>query len=306
MLPATHILIVGFGDIGERVAMRLVGRYRISALVRDPDGASRARARGVRPVVGDLSKLATLGRLPAADVLLHFAPPPAMGERDRHTRFLLAAAGRWGMLSQGMPRHLVYISTTGVYGDCGGAWIDETRPVRPISARARRRVDAESALRRWGARNQVAVSILRVPGIYALDRLPLERLRKGTPALRADDDVFTNHIHADDLARAVVATLRHGRPGRTYNVVDDSTMKMGDYFDAVADRYGLPRSPRVSRDEARRMLPEALLSFMSESRRIDNRRLKQELRFRLAYPTVADFLAEPDGAARIRDGIGPR
>lgn len=185
----------------------------------------------------------------------------------------------------------MYISTTGVYGDCAGAQIDETRPRRPQSERALRRVDAENVLRAWGKRNAVAISILRAPGIYAADRLPLERLQRGLPALRAEDDVFTNHIHADDLARACLAALRHGRGGRACNVVDDSELRMGDYFDAVADAFALPRPPRLARADAAACLSPAQLSFMGESRRIGNRRLKNELKVRLAYPQVGEGIA---------------
>ena len=145
-------------------------------------------------------------------------------------------------------------------------------------------------LRVWGLRNGVAVSILRAPGIYAADRLPVERLQRGTPALLADDDVYTNHIHADDLAMLACAVLRRGRPNRVYNACDDSHMKMGEYFDRVADRFGLAHPPRIARSEAEKTISPVQLSFMSESRRLDNRRLKRELRLRLRYPTVADGL----------------
>lgn len=301
MRPSTRILIIGFGDIGKRVAAQLndsrFRRYSITALVRDVGGELHARSLGVQIVRGDLSRPESLHKLiGTADVVFHFAPPPGEGTRDTHTRHLLAAlthrrkSTRSGMLSQHLPQRLVYISTTGVYGDCGGDWIDETRTLKPATARAHRRVDAECALCAWGRRNGVVVTILRAPGIYALDRLPLERLRKATPALMADDDVFTNHIHADDLARAAIAAMRWGKPGRVYNVVDDSALAMADYFDSVADAFDLPKPPRISRCEAEGRMSPALLSFMSESRRIGNQRLKRELRFKLSYPTVADFL----------------
>jgi nucleoside-diphosphate-sugar epimerase len=167
-----------------------------------------------------------------------------------------------------LPTSLVYGSTTGVYGDCKGATVDVTRRVAPVNAGALRRVDAERVLRRWARHHEGRLSILRVPGIYAADRLPLERLRQGTPALLDSDDVYTNHIHADDLARMVVAALHRGQANRSYNASDDAPQKMGDYFDLVADRFSLPRPPRVARAEARAVLPEMLYSFMSESRPI--------------------------------------
>ena len=201
---------------------------------------------------------------------------------------MLAALSR----AQSLPRRLIYVSTTGVYGDCQGSWIDETRALRPDNARAKRRVDAERQLRDWGARNAVSVSILRAPGIYAADRLPLERLQKGLPALVDRDDVYTNHIHADDLAAACLAALRHGRPNRACNVVDDSDLKMGEYFDRVADAFALPRPRRLPRSELAAEVSPMMMSFMRESRRIGNRRLKQELKLRLVYPTVDVGIAE--------------
>jgi nucleoside-diphosphate-sugar epimerase len=291
-----RVLIVGFGDVGVRLARLLTGRYRVYALIRKPERAALARELGVTPIVGDLAHHRTLHRLAGwASTVFHFAPPPSTGTVDLHTRNLLAAlsnsCGR--MLTQ----RLVYISTTGVYGDCGGADIDETRPVRPATARAVRRVDAESQLRAWGARMGVAVSILRAPGIYAKDRLPLDRLQRGTPALTEADDVFTNHIHAEDLAR-VARAARRAPSNRVYNVVDDSDMKMGAYFDLVADHFGLPRAPRVSREEAATMISPAMLSFMNESRRIGNARMKRELNVTLTYPSVGTFLATLPRARR--------
>jgi nucleoside-diphosphate-sugar epimerase len=129
-----------------------------------------------------------------------------------------------------------------------------------------------------------------VPGIYAADRLPLARLRGGTPALRPEDDSYVNHVHAEDLARMIVAALHRSQPNRSYNASDDAPQKMGDYFDLVADRFGLARPPRISRAEANNRLPGTLLSFMAESRRLVNRRIKDELRMQLLYPTVEDGL----------------
>lgn len=182
-----------------------------------------------------------------------------------------------------------------MYGDCAGALVDETWPVRPQTARARRRVDAEGQLLDWSARHGVALTILRVPGIYAADRLPIERLRKGTPVLRDEDDVYTNHIHADDLAAIACRALEDDAPGGLYNASDDTRMKMSEWLDFVANREGLPRPPRVSRAEAAGRISAALLSFMGESRRLDNRRMKERLGVRLRYPTVHE------GVPRIQE-----
>lgn len=267
------------------------------ALLRDSGQAGAWRHLGARPVLGDLDRPESLERLAGlADLVLHLAPPPREGSRDTRTRHLLAALSR----GQSLPRRLVYISTTGVYGDCAGAAIDETRPLRPASARARRRVDAEQVLRRWGALNQVPVLILRAPGIYGDGRLPLERLQAGLPVLAPEADVFTNHIHADDLARACCLALFRGGAGRSFNVVDGSDLKMGDYFDRVADLAGLPRPPRVGPDELARHLSPLQRSFMAESRRIANRRMREELRLNLLYPTVDQGLAAALHLQRIQ------
>ena len=291
-----RLLIIGCGDVARRSLPLLAGRYRLYALVRAPDAALDAElARfGVTAVRGDLDRPATLARLAGlADLVLHFAPPQESADtagigRDWRTRRLIAALRRGKIL----PRRLVYISTSGIYGDCGGAVIDETRRPRPKTARAGRRVDAEAELRRWGRLpGGPSVSILRAPGIYAADRLPLERIRRHDPVLAAGDDVFTNHIHGDDLARAALAALRRGRPNRAYHASDDSALRMADWFDAVADAFDLPHPPRVGRAEAERVLAPTVLSFMRESRRLDNRRLKRELGMHLSYPTVAAGLA---------------
>jgi nucleoside-diphosphate-sugar epimerase len=279
-----RILIVGSGDVASRALPWLTRRFRVFALVRSAEAGAALRAAGAVPVQADLDDRRSLQRLAGlAEAVLHFAPPPATGEGDPRTKRLLAALGARGSL----PQRLVYISTTGVYGDCAGTRVDEARPCRPLSARARRRVDAERRLRAFGRRCGVRVSILRAPGIYAADRLPLERLRRGDPVLTAAEDVHTNHIHADDLARLACLALFRAPAGRVYNAVDDSALKMGDYFDAVADAFGLARPPRLARAAIEERLSALTLSFMSESRQLDNRRLKRELRVHLRHPTVA-------------------
>lgn len=286
-----RILIVGCGDIAMRVARLLRSRYRLFGLVRNPLRAAELRAAGIVPLAGDLDDPRSLQRLSGlAHIVLHFAPPAAAGESavtDTRTRKLIAALSRGSL-----PQRLIYISTSGVYGDCDGAVVPETRPTRAQSPRAKRRIDAENRIRNWAKHNGVQASILRVPGIYAAERLPVERLQKGTPAIIAAEDGYTNHIHADDLARGVVAALRHAKPNRVYHTADDSQMKMGEYFDAVADAYDLPRAPRVTRAEAQRVLTPMLLSFINESRRLSNKRMKQELKVVMRYPTVAHALEE--------------
>lgn len=290
-----RVLVVGCGDVGTRAARMLGRRVRLLALTSSPERSPRLRELGITPLAGDLDRPATLARLAGlATRVIHLAPPEgdlaADWWRDLRTLALLRALRR-----REPPRSMVYASTTGVYGDCGGERIDETRAVNPRTPRAQRRVDAERAVRHYGRAARVRASILRIPGIYAPDReggTPRERLLRGTPVLQAPDDVYTSHIHADDLARAVLAAMWRGRPQRVCNAADDTELKMGDYFDLAADLYGLPRPRRLPRSTAEAELPLMLLSFMSESRRLDNRRLKEELRVRLWYPTVESGLRE--------------
>ena len=288
------LLVVGCGDVGLRVVRLLKGRWRLIALTSSAQRAPDLRAAGVQPLQGNLDEPATLARLAGlADAVLHLAPPPSHGSTDTRTQHLLQALARNGRV-----RRIVYASTSGVYGDAQGERFDETRAVNPTTDRARRRVDAEARVRWYGRAFGVCVSVLRVPGIYASDRPgghPRERLARGTPALAASDDVYTNHIHADDLARACVAALHRGLPQRVVHASDDTELKMGDYFDLAADLCGLPRPPRIEPRQAVAQLPAMQLSFMSESRRLDNRRLKRELRLKLRYPTVREGLSGGDG-----------
>lgn len=283
-----RLLIIGCGDVALRMVQKLPAGYRVYALSHSPERYPLLRGRGITPVPGNLDEPDTLEILGGlAHDVVHFAPPPSQGTQDTRTAHLLAALTRGKIL----PHRLIYISTSGVYGNCNGDIVPETRPLRPHTLRAKRRMDAERRIREWGKRSRVCVSILRVPGIYASDRLPLERVKNGIPALLPEQDAYSNHIHADDLARIVIASLRLGKPGRVYNTSDDSELKMGDYFDLVADRFGLPRPMRISYRDARQSISEKLFSFMQESRRLANRRMKRELQVKLRYPMVADGLA---------------
>ncbi|MEQ1658051.1 MAG: SDR family oxidoreductase [Hylemonella sp.] len=286
-----RVLIIGCGDVGQRAAAALPARVRVLALTSTPGRRAELRARGITPLSGNLDDRATLHRLAGlATRVLHLAPPPGEGTGDPRTHALLSALRR-----RTPPAALVYGSTSGVYGDCAGEWIAETRPLRAGTPRAQRRVAAERLVRFHGRSSGMRTSILRIPGIYAPDReggTPRERLQRGTPVLRAEDDVYTNHIHADDLARACVAALWRGAAQRVYHASDDTQLKMGDYFDLAARLYGLPQPRRISRQEAKEQLSPMLLSFMSESRRMDNTRLKRELRVALRYPQVTGGLRQ--------------
>lgn len=284
-----RLLVVGCGDVGMRVVRQLQKSMRIIALTSSASRLVALRAAGVTPLMGNLDQPPTLRRLAGvATRVIHLAPPPSVGWEDSRTRALLRA-----LRLRSLPHTLVYGSTSGVYGDCQGDWVAETRPLRADTPRALRRVDAESHVRFLGRSGRARVSVLRIPGIYALDReggTPQERLRKGTPVLQPQDDVYTNHIQADDLARACIAAMWRAGPQRVFNVNDDTTLKMGDYMDLAADLFGLPHPPRIPRAEAHLHLPAMMLSFMGESRRLCNSRMKTELKFALRYPTVRQGL----------------
>jgi len=272
MASMKTLLIAGFGDIARRASPLLARRYALHPLSRS--------------LGADLDRPETLAAFPAADAVLHCAPPPAEGAADTRTGNLLAALAKAGIL----PARVVYVSTSGVYGDCAGAPVDETQPLNPQSDRARRRANAEHQLALWCSERAIPLVLLRVPGIYAADRLPLARLRAGTPVLRREDDVYTNHIHADDLAGIVSRALEDDAPAGVYNASDDTELLAGDWLDLVADRTGLPRPPRIARAEAEAKLPPEVRSFLGESRRLVNARLKERLGVRLRFPTVREGL----------------
>ncbi len=281
------LLIIGCGDVGLRVLPAVRERWQVLALTSSPQRLPLLRAAGAVPLLGNLDDAATLGRLAGlADAVLHLAPPPSQGAGDPRTAALLRVLARGRRV-----RRLVYASTTGVYGDCGGELVDETRTLRPATDRARRRVDAEARLRWFARAARVRLSVLRVPGIYAFDRDggdPRERVRRGVPALVDAQDVFTNHVHADDLARACVAALMRGPTLRTINVSDDSHQRVGEHLDRVAALAGLLPVPRLTREQAAQQLSPMQLSFLGESRRLVNARLKRELRVRLRYPNIEE------------------
>ncbi len=281
------VLIVGCGDIGLRVAQRYRGDgVRVRGLVRSAAAVDALSAVGITPERRDLDDPASLVDLDLRDVdVYYFAPPPDRGVDDpRIAHFLAIAQG------DNRPRKLVYISTTGVYGDCAGAWITEMQPVNPRSDRGKRRFAAESALRAWSVATGVPVVLLRVPGIYGPGRLPVSRLRQGLPVLIEAEAPYSNRIHAEDLADICRVAMARAPAGSVFNVADNQPTTMSHYFNRIADHLGLPRPPAVSLAEAREKLTPAMLSFIEESRRIDNRKLREELGIELRYPTLESWL----------------
>lgn len=282
------IFISGCGDLGRRVARLYRERgIGVHGLARSEARAAGLRDEGIEVVRGDLERPDTLHELPTAGaVVFHFAPPPATGEDDPLLANLLQAID-----TAAPPARLVLISTSAVYGDCGGAWITEQQPPAPQTARGRRRLAAEQTLRRWADRHQVDRVVLRVGGIYGPGRLPIARLKKGLPILDPAESPYTNRIHQDDLARVCMAAAERGGRGEVYNVSDGKPGTMSQYFLDVAEALGLPRPPIVSRGEAEKVMSAGMLSYLRESRRMDNRKMREELGVRLRYPDLGAGLA---------------
>jgi nucleoside-diphosphate-sugar epimerase len=280
----TDVLITGCGDIGERVAglERSAGR-RVTGLIRSEASARRLRAAGIQPLMADLDVSASLRDLPVKNALIYyFAPPPGKGVTDPRMETFVSILD-----SSELPKRVVLISTTGVYGDCRGEWVTEDRPPNPQADRAKRRLAAETVLRRWSEKNSVPIVILRVPGIYGRGYLPEERLRARDPVLHEEESPFSNRIHADDLARACFIAGHHANPGTLYNVSDGHPTTMTDFFYRVADAFGIPHPPAITLEQARRRLGAEMPSYLAESKRIDNRRMREELGVELIYPDLA-------------------
>lgn len=282
------VFIIGCGDIGGLVAGKWLEQGgNVTALARSEASAARLQGLGIKTVDGDLDRPGSLTNLPLGGGLVYyFAPPSPQHDGDPRMEHFLAA------LQPGqLPRRIVYISTSGVYGDTGGDWVTEESPANPQTARARRRLAAETTLRELGRAKGVEVIILRVGGIYGPGRLPLERLQKGLPVLNEAECGYTNRIHAEDLARICLAAAEKGRSDNIYNVTDGHPGNMTQYFYAVADAVGLPRPPALPMSEAKQQLSPAMLSYLTESRRMDNRKLLREFAISLEYPDLASGLA---------------
>lgn len=284
-----HVCIVGCGKLGRSLAqLYLAAGAEVWGVAYSEESGRRLEAEGIRPLIGDLAKLGSLAPMPMQDAVIHYlAPPPREGETDPLLRHFLTL-----MDAEHLPQKLVLLSTTAVYGDCQGAWINEERPAKPQTARGKRRLDAEQAAQAWAAQTGVPLVILRVGGIYGPGRLPLARLQQGLPILKEAESPFTNRIHEADLTQICLAADRRGSAGAIYNVSDGRPSTMSHYFKAVAAACGLPQPPEVNLDEARKVMSAGMLSYLEESRRLDNSKLMQELGLRLEFPDLAAGLRE--------------
>ncbi len=274
------VFIVGCGDIGKRIA-GLCGKKNVAVrgLVRSVESTQHLQQVGIESVRVDLAQTDGLGSLPTtAATVFYLAPPPGEGESDPLIRRFLAAIS-----THALPEKLVLLSTTAVYGDCQGEWISETRPVNPQTARGRRRLDAEQAVQEWSRSTGVPIVILRVGGIYGSGRLPIERIEKGLPILHEAESPYTNRIHQDDLAQVCIAAAERGKSGEVYNVSDGQPGTMSRYFKDIAQAYQLPMPPEISLEEAQQVMGAGMLSYLKESRRLDNCKMVEELGVVLRY-----------------------
>ncbi len=297
-----QVLLVGCGYVGQRVA-RLAREQgsSLAALGREPEGLGNLEKEGIQTVRGDLDDPGPIPDLPTRNrVVFYFVPPPGGGDRDTRIRNFL------GSIEPGEePAKIIYIGTSGVYGDCRGEMVTEETPVKAQTPRARRRLDAETILTAWSENRKVLSIRLRVTGIYGPDRLPLDKIRQGLPVLREEDAPLTNRIHADDLARTCLAAAKNGRGGEVFNLSDGHPTTMTHYFNAVADAFGLSRPPQVSLEEARKVMTPLMLSYFSESRRMDNRRMLEKLAIKLQFPDL-EMGIKSIGEAMHRQGQNPQ
>lgn len=276
-------VIIGCGYVGARLAGRLPGK--VTAVTRTQSGAASILGSGAAIEVFDIDALAAGGQLPVdvtGAVLIYLVPPPGDGPADPRIRFLLQGL-------RGLPARFVYMSTTGVYGDAAGESVDEERPPRPTTDRGRARLDAEEALRDWCEAQGVDWTILRVPGIYGPGRLPLGRIGRGDPVIIESEAGPGNRIHVDDLvATCVAAATSPASRNRVYNVGDGNHASSTEYFNIVARLAGLPAPPTVTRAEARQSLSPAAWSYLAESRRVDTRRMRDELGVQIRYTNLEE------------------
>lgn len=273
-----HLFIVGCGAIGRRIAsLALTQGVSVSTFNR-----GEAEVQGTQHYTGNLDDSKTLHGLPTRGAsVIYLAPPPGGGNQESRVVNFLAAipAGE-------EPAKIVYISTSGVYGDCGGDVVTEQTEPNPQTSRGKRRLHGEQLFLAWGRDRTVLVVILRVTAIYALDRLPVTQLTSGQPVLREEEAHPSNRIHADDLSRICLAALEKGKDGDIFNVSDGSSVTMTGYFNAAADALGLPRPPQVTMEEARRVMTPLMISYFSESRVVDSSKMLRELGITLLYPDL--------------------
>ena len=282
---ATLTVILGCGDIGSRLVLSVVEQ---GADIKTVVATNRS---------GDIEAGAMIKSLdldfPVSDLsychgsnVYFLIPPQTSGQTDQRTKRLLSAFEQ----QQIIPNKVVLLSTTGVYGDSGGDWVDETSPCLPLTDRARRRLNAEQQWLQWGEKSSALVVVIRVPGIYARSRIPRQRLAAGTPVVRPAECGFTNRIHADDLVQVLSSAMCRGEDQQIYNASDGCPGKVSEFLQAAAHEIGLPRLEEIGMQQACEKLSQGMMSYLLESRRISNKKMLSELNIRLRYPDFADGL----------------
>ncbi len=285
-----NFFIVGCGYVGQRLARQALAQgVAVSALSRSAENQAHLRELGLLVWAGDLDRPASLPDFPLHKSLLYyFAPPPDSGVADPRSQNFIQH-----IQTHNLPRKVVLISTTSVYGDCQGAWITEIQPLNPQAERAKRRVDAEQRWQAWAQHTSVPLVILRVPGIYGPGRLPRHRLEQGLPVLAESDSPYSNRIHVEDLVQACLAAGKATQPEASlYHLSDGNPTTMTDYFNQVADSLGLPRPPCISATQASTALSAEMRSYLAESKRLDTRKMREELGVTPRYPDLHSGLAQ--------------
>jgi nucleoside-diphosphate-sugar epimerase len=278
--------IIGCGDIGRRVSA-LYDNQIIQGLIQSEASQFACEQANIKTTRINLDDAYHFTSEQFKDAnIFYFAPPPPIGKTDSRLETFLKTI-------EGQPKRIVLISTTGIYGDSKGEWIDENTPTNPKADRAHRRLSAEHALQGWANNHNKEYMILRVPGIYAKDRLPLSRLKKGLAVVNESEAGWTNRIHADDLAQACKAAMHCEYKNQIINVTDGNPSSMTDYFNQVADYADLPRAPQISMKEAEKSLSEGMVSYLKESRRIKNDKMLNTLKIKLEYPNLKSALKNP-------------
>ena len=269
------LLCLGYGYSARALARRLVAQgWRVVGTIRSEDKADAVRADGVEPLLWPCDLEAALDGV--SHVLSSIAPDAEGDPVLREGRAALEAA---------RPKWVGYLSTTGVYGDHGGGWVDEETPTGPATERGKRRVLAEQE---WLGVEGLPVHVFRLAGIYGPGRGPFAKLRRGVAQRIIKKDQIFSRIHVEDIASVLEASIARPDPGRVYNVCDDDPQPPEIVLEHAAEMLGMVPPPAVPFETAE-MTPMAR-SFYADSKRVRNDRMKDELGVKLAYPTHMDGL----------------
>ena len=290
------VFIAGCGYIGRRIAQSYMeSGVGVTCMVRSQELASGLETDGFNAIIFSLDDPEAIPTLSLSDtVLFYLVPPPGGGITDSRARNFIAHISETEK-----PTKIVYMSATSVYKSVSGDIVTEESPTSPDSAMGKRRLDAEAAFLEYGAAQNVPIIILRVSGIYGPGRLPLMQISQRQPLLNENESGPSNRIHADDLAMVSIAAAKNAVGGDIFNISDGHPSSMTSYFNACADALGLPRQPQVTLGEARLVMSPLMLSYVSQTRVVDNRKMLERLKVKLRYETLTEGLAASVTAANI-------